>query len=323
MGGAVAKAWPPPGPRRGVIKPTARPQRRRRRSPPAVWPGDRCPRGRAESPTRSLKLVRAVVLEVRDVDRALRVIDRDSGRHAQRWQTAARHVPLVDERARSIVYHDAGVDAAAPASHVDAARVIHGERDRIEELTDALALAPPRRQLCAVAIQPDDLRPVGAVLSGDSVNVAVRVDGDLAPAVERRRLRPARDERAGGTEAIHAPGVHDDLAGSHRRDRRGGERAAQLVVAKLAPLPEETTIGRELLDPMVTPIRDVHRVADDRDGVRELELAVGAPERPPRRERLEAAAILHDPMVVGVGDVDVAPRVDGHAAGPPQPHLTR
>src|SRR5262249_31155921 len=100
------------------------------------------------------------------------------------------------------------------------------------------------------------------------------------------------------------------------------ERAAQLVVAKLAPLPEEATVGRKLLDPMVSPIRDVHRVAGDRDGVRELELAVGAPERPPRRKRLETAAVLPEPMVVGVGDVDMACRVDGDAAGPPQPHLT-
>jgi hypothetical protein len=103
--------------------------------------------------------VRAVVLEVGDVDRALRV-DRDSRRHPQRRQAAARHVPLVDERARGVVHHDAGVGAAAPARHVDAARVIHRQRDRIEELTDTLALASPRRQLRAVPIQPDNLRPV-------------------------------------------------------------------------------------------------------------------------------------------------------------------
>src|SRR4030095_13939141 len=114
----------------------------------------------------------------------------------------------------------------------------------------------------------------------------------------------------GGSEAVYAPGIHEDLAGSRCCDRRRRERAAQLVVAQLAPLPEETAVGRELLDPMVTPIRDVHRVAGDRDGARELELAVGAPERSPRRERLEAAAVLHDAMVVGVGDVDVALRVD-------------
>src|SRR5262249_44387753 len=81
--------------------------------------------GDTESPTRSLKLVRAVVLEVGDVDRALRV-DRDSRRHAQRRQAAARHVPLVDEQACGVIHHDAGVGAAAPARHVDAAHVIHG-----------------------------------------------------------------------------------------------------------------------------------------------------------------------------------------------------
>src|SRR4030095_8743904 len=119
----------------------------------------------------------------------------------------------------------------------------------------------------------------------------------------------------GGSEAVYAPGIHEDLAGSRCCDRRRRERAAQLVVAQLAPLPEETAVGRELLDPMVTPIRDVHRVAGDRDGAREV--AAGAPARSPRRERLEAAAVLHDAMVVGVGDVDVALRVDGNAAGLP------
>src|SRR4030095_873690 len=122
-------------------------------------------------------------------------------RRAERRQAAARHVPLVDERARGVVHHDAGVGAAAPARHVDTARMIHGQRDRVEELTDAVALASPRRQLRAVAIQSDDLWPVDAVLSGDSVDVAVRVDGDLAPRVEWRRLLPARDQRAGGSEA--------------------------------------------------------------------------------------------------------------------------